>query len=98
MYAEILVGHFQVQGIDEEQEDEEELIEINDANDDDDDDDDGMDGNNHVKIPTSKSGHKVPKTLNKKNPTETVKIRKRKLHEGNGDKKRSKFAKTTSPQ
>ena len=48
------------------------------------------------KIPTSKSGHKVPKTFKKKNPTETVKIRKRKLVEGNGDEQRSKVGKATS--
>ena len=47
------------------------------------------------KIPTSKSGHKVPKSFKKKNPTETVKIRKRKLPEGNGDEQRSKVGKTT---
>ena len=38
IYAENLLGHCQVQGIDEEQEDEEEIIEINDT------DDDDMDG------------------------------------------------------
>ena len=48
------------------------------------------------KIPTSKSGHKVPKTFKKKNVTETVKIRKRKLPEGNRDEQRSKVGKTTS--
>ena len=78
---ENLVGHCQVQEIDEEQQDEEEIIEINDANDDDND----MVGNNHIEIPTSKSRHKVPKTFNEKKPTETVKIRKGKLPEGNGD-------------
>ena len=88
IYAQNLLRHCQVQVIDEEQEDEE-IIEINDTNDDDDD----MDG---WKISTSKSGHKVPKTFKKKNPTKTVKIRKRKFPEGNGDEQRSKVGKTTS--
>ena len=48
------------------------------------------------KIPTSKSGHKVPKTFKKKNPTETIKIRKRIFPGGNGDEQRSKVAKMTS--
>ena len=56
IYAENLLGHCQVQEINEEQEDEDEIIEINET----DDDYDDMDG---WKIPTSKSGHKVPKTF-----------------------------------
>ena len=88
IYAENHLGHCQVQGIDEEQDDEEEIREINDTN----DDDDGMDGG---KMPTSKSGHKVPKTFKKKNPTKTFKIRKRKFPKGNGDDQRSKVEKKT---
>ena len=65
IYAENLPGHFQVQEINEEQEDEEEIIEINDT-----DDDDDMDG---WKIPTSKSGHKVPKTFKKKTQLKLLK-------------------------
>ena len=89
IYTENLLGHCQVQEINKEQEDEDEITEINDT----DDDDDDMDG---WKIPNSKSGHKVPKTFKRKNPTETVKLRKRKLVEGNGDEQRSKVGKTTS--
>ena len=55
-----------------------------------------MDENNHIEIPTSKPGYIEPKIFNKKSPTETVKIRKRKLPEGNGPEQRSKVAKTTS--
>ena len=54
------VKSMQVQEINE-QEDEDEIIEINDT----DDDDDDMDG---WKIPTSKSGHKVPKTFQEEKP------------------------------
>ena len=82
IYAENLLGHCQVQEIDEEQENEEEIIEINDTND---DDDDYMDG---WKIPTSKSVHKVHKTFRKKTQLK-LKIRKIKLPEGNGDEQRS---------
>ena len=88
IYAENLLGHCQVEEIDEEQEDEEEIIEINDT----DDDYDDMDG---WKYQLPNQDTKCPKPSRRKTQLK-LKIRKRKLPQGNGDEQRSKVGKTTS--